>query len=101
MDSDGSMPSSSLSSHRHQLELAAGLRPIALGQVDLDKSVMGGFAQWFQADRGECGLGGVGVTAGCAQSSGKALQCMQPCLAQPFSLVLHPVVIPVRQQIAD
>ena len=62
---------------------------------------MGGLTQRFQANRGECGLDGVGVTAGCAQFPGKALQRVQPGLAQPFSLVLQPVVIPVRQEIAD
>ena len=69
--------------------------------MDLDESVMGSLAQWFQTDRGQCGLDGVGVMAGCAQSPGKTLQCMQPRLAQRFSRVLHPVVIPVRQQIAS
>ena len=63
--------------------------------------MMGGLTQWFQADRGERGLDGVGVTAGCTQSPGQALKCVQPYLAQPFSLVLHPVVIPVRQQVPD
>ena len=62
---------------------------------------MRSLAQWFQANRSKCGLDAVGMTAGCAQSPGKTFQCMQPCLAQRFSRVLHPVVIPVREQIAN
>jgi hypothetical protein len=69
--------------------------------VDLDESAVGGLSQWFHANRGEGGLDGVGMAAACTQSSGQALQCVQPCLTHPFSLVLQPVVVPVGQQIPD
>jgi hypothetical protein len=81
--------------------LATGFRPIALGQVDFDKSVMGGLAQWFEAKRSQCSLYGVGMTARLAQSPGEALKCVEPCLAQSFSFILQPVFIPVREQVAD
>jgi hypothetical protein len=83
------------------LELAASFRPIALGQVDFDKSAMGGLSQWFEPKRSERSLYGVGMTAALAQSPGEALKCVEPRLAQSFPFILQPVVVPVRQQVAD
>ena len=58
---------------------------------------MGGFTQRFQANRGECGLNCVGVTASCTQLPGETFKCVQPDLAKLFPFVLQPVVIQVRQ----
>jgi hypothetical protein len=62
---------------------------------------MGALPQRFRANCGQCGLDGIGMTARCTELPRKALQCMQSCLAQPFTLVLEPVVTPVRQELTD
>ena len=62
---------------------------------------MGALPQRFQANCGQCGLDGIGMTTRCTELPREALQCMQSCLAQPFTLVLEPVVTPVRQELTD
>jgi hypothetical protein len=79
------------------VELATSLRPIALGKVELDKSLMSSLAQRFEAKRRQSGLYGVSMAAGLTQSPSQALKCMQPCLAQALPLVLQPIVVPVWQ----
>ena len=71
IESDGSTPSSSLSNRRHRWNWRQASDQLPSARCDLDEGMMGGFTQRFQANRGECGLDGVGVTASCTQLPGR------------------------------
>jgi hypothetical protein len=68
--------------------------------VHFDEGTVSALPQRFHADGGQGGLDGVAVAARRTQSPGQAFQRMQPHLAQSLTLVLHPVVVPVRQKFA-
>ena len=61
---------------------------------------MCGLAQWLDADGRQRRLDRVGMPSGATERRGECLKPVQPDLAQALAFVLHPLLIPVRQQVA-
>src|SRR5437016_1706291 len=77
-----------------------GLAGVALGQVHPDQRAVGALPQRIGPDRGEPRLDRLPVAAGLGEPIGERLEGVRAKLAQPLALLLDPLVVPVRQEVA-
>src|SRR5205085_10204406 len=82
------------------VELADGLRLVALREVGADQDAVDRFPERLGGNRRQSHVDGLGVVVPSDQLVTERLERMQPQLAQPLPLDDDPIVVPIGQDLA-
>ncbi len=73
---------------------------ISFGEICANKCTMCALTKGFDRDRRKSGVSRFRESRRCGQCPAESFKCVQATLSKPFTLNNHPVVVPVREQIA-